>query len=81
VDQDLLSLLQCPFSAHALRLAEPAELKALHQAARNKGLRDPEDQTVTEILEDCLVCESCQLYFPVRSGFPILLPSEALHLV
>lgn len=44
-------------------------------------LRCPQDPTHQSVLaeeNDALVCQRCRLVFPVRDGFPTLLPEEAI---
>ena len=42
-------------------------------------LRCPMDPSRTELRMDdkCLVCERCELRFPIKDGFPILVVEEA----
>ncbi|MCB9871871.1 MAG: Trm112 family protein [Planctomycetes bacterium] len=73
MDPEYLSILMCPKTRGALRLATPAELQRANAAAARDGQPG-------EPLEAGLVCESGTLMYPIRDGIPILLIDEAIEL-
>ena len=80
MDPEILSILQCPISKGALRLATAAELRTINERIRNSALRRPDGSLVETELTECLLCESARLCYPIRDGLPVLLADEAFDL-
>lgn len=80
MDPEILSILQCPISKGALRLATAAELRTINERIRNSALRRPDGSLVETELTECLLCESAGLCYPIRDGLPVLLVDEAFDL-
>jgi len=77
MDSQLLTLLRCPETRGVLRSATPAELEKINAAIRNSGVRNRNGELIGELLEDCLICDSAGLCYPVRDGLPLMLTGEA----
>jgi uncharacterized protein YbaR (Trm112 family) len=60
-----------------LRGATPAELEHFNAAIRNSEVRNRNREVISELLDDCLICDSAGLCYPVRDGLPLLLAGEA----
>ena len=80
IDELLLPLLRCPLSRQTLAPA-PAELVARLEMERVAGtLRNRAGQPLSEPIEAGLVRADGALFFPVRSGIPVLVADEAVPL-
>ncbi|HYZ71656.1 MAG TPA: Trm112 family protein [Chthoniobacterales bacterium] len=77
MDAALLTLLRCPETKGVLRAATPAELERINIAIRNSGVRNRNGELISELLDDCLICDSAGLCYPVRDGLPLMLTGEA----
>jgi uncharacterized protein YbaR (Trm112 family) len=77
MDTQLLTLLRCPQTRGLLRAATPAELEHINTAIRNSGVRNRNGELISEVLDDCLICDSAGLCYPVRDGLPLMLTGEA----
>jgi len=80
MDAQLLSLLCCPETRGVLRRATPDELEGFNVAIRNSAIRNRTGEVITERLDDCLICDSAGLCYPVRDGLPIMLVGEAFDI-
>ena len=80
MDAELLSLLRCPETQGMLRPAERTELDRINAAIRNSTLKNRSGDLINEPVEECLVCDSAGLCYPVRDGLPVMLPGEAFNL-
>ena len=79
MDTQLLTLLRCPETRGVLRGATPAELVHINTAIRNFGVRNRNGELIRELLDDCLICDSAGLCYPVRDGLPLMLTGEAFE--
>jgi uncharacterized protein YbaR (Trm112 family) len=77
MDSQLLALLRCPETKGVLRAATPAELEQINVAIRNSAVRNRNGELISEVLDDCLICDSAGLCYPVRDGLPLMLIGEA----
>ena len=77
MDSQLLILLRCPETHGSLRAATPAELEHFNAAIRNSGVHNRNGEAISELLDDCLICDSAGLCYPVRDGLALLLTGEA----
>ncbi|HEX6565889.1 MAG TPA: Trm112 family protein [Chthoniobacterales bacterium] len=77
MNTQLLALLRCPETKGVLRTATPAELEQINVAIRNSAVRNRNGELISELLEDCVICDSAGLYYPVRDGLPLMLTGEA----
>jgi uncharacterized protein YbaR (Trm112 family) len=79
MDAALLTLLRCPETHGVLRPAMPGELEHINATIHNSGVRNRNGEVISELLEDCLICDSAGLCYPVRDGLPIMLAGEAFY--
>jgi uncharacterized protein YbaR (Trm112 family) len=77
MDTQLLALLRCPETNGVLRSATPAELAQINLAIGNSRVRNRNGELISEVLDDCLICDSAGLCYPVRHGLPLMLTGEA----
>jgi uncharacterized protein YbaR (Trm112 family) len=77
MDTQLLALLRCPETKGVLRAATPAELDQINVAIRNSAIRNRSGELISDLLDDCLICDSAGLCYPVRDGLPLMLTGEA----
>ena len=77
MDAQLLTLLRCPETKGLLRTATAAELEQINIAIRNSAVRNRNGELINELLDDCLICDSAGLCYPVRDGLPLMLTGEA----
>jgi uncharacterized protein YbaR (Trm112 family) len=77
MDTQLLSLLRCPETRGVLRAATPAELEQINRAIRDSRVHNRNGEVISELLYDCLICDSAGLCYPVRDGLPLMLTGEA----
>jgi uncharacterized protein YbaR (Trm112 family) len=77
MDSKLLALLRCPETHGVLRPATPAEIELINAAIHSSSVRNRNGEVIGEILEDCLICDSAGLCYPVRDGLPVMLSGEA----
>ena len=74
---ELLEILRCPETGGHLRLALPEEVQRINAAILGSSIKNRDGEAINEILEECLVCDSAGLCYPVRDGLPLMLPTEA----
>ena len=80
IDELLLPLLRCPLSRQTHAPA-PAKLVARLEMERMAGtLRNRAGQALAEPIDVGLVRADGALFFPVRSGIPVLVAEEAVPL-
>ncbi len=77
MDPELLSVLRCPVNHEPLRIGSGTEIARLN-AVLAKVDRKTEEEPVATSAEECLICDTCRLCFPIVDGVPILLPEEAI---
>jgi uncharacterized protein YbaR (Trm112 family) len=80
MDTELFFLLRCPETRGVLRRATTEELGRFNAAIRNAAIRNRTGEIITERLDDCLICDSAGLCYPVRDGLPIMLVGEAFDI-
>jgi uncharacterized protein YbaR (Trm112 family) len=80
LDPGLIAILRCPVSGSGLRWAEPEELARALRAAAAGTLKPWVVGAEIRPFQHCLVCEAGEICYPVRDGFPFLLPEEAFYL-
>lgn len=80
LDPLLLPLLRCPLSRQPLAVA-PADILARLEAERAAGaLRNRAGVALTEPIDEGLVRADGAVFFPVRSGIPLLVAEESVTL-
>ena len=80
IDDFLLPLLRCPLSRQPLAPAPP-ELLARLEAERAAGtLRNRAGEPLPERIEAGLVRADGAVFYPVRSGIPLLVGDESVTL-
>jgi len=80
MDEQLLSLLQCPLTQHELRLVSQEELARINARLKEQPVFNKGGTQVEPGLDGCLVCEPDGLCYPIRHGLPYLLKDEAFSL-
>ncbi|MBV8967950.1 MAG: hypothetical protein JO331_02680 [Verrucomicrobia bacterium] len=80
MDEQLLSLLQCPLTQHELRLVSQEELARINARLKEQPVFNKGGTQVEPGLDGCLVCEPDGLWYPIRQGLPYLLKDEAFSL-
>jgi uncharacterized protein YbaR (Trm112 family) len=77
MDTELLTLLRCPETRGNLRAATPGELERINAAIHNSSVRNRSGELISGLLDECLICDSAGLCYPVRDGLPLMLAGEA----
>jgi uncharacterized protein len=77
MDTELLNVLRCPETGGVLRIADPAELQRINAEIVRASIKNRGGELINESLEECLVCDSAGLCYPVREGLPMMLAGEA----
>ena len=77
MEETLLELLCAPLSHAALRLANATELGQINGRIQQRLIRNRDGSILDVELEGALVCESDRTCYPIRDGFPVLIPGEA----
>lgn len=80
VDPDLLSLLCCPETHQAVRLADSAMVEELNAKIAGGQLRNRSGQPVAEKLSQALLRADGKVIYPIRNGIPVMLIAEAIPL-
>jgi uncharacterized protein YbaR (Trm112 family) len=80
IDDQLLTLIQCPLSRQSLRIAPEALVTELNEKISRGELRDRSDQRVAEALDQGLITESGDRLYPVRGGIPTLIAEQSIEL-
>ena len=74
----LLSLLRCPRTGDALRVATADEVAAANQQISAGTLRDAGGERVTEPLGGGLITADGSWMYAIRDGIPTMIPEEAI---
>lgn len=72
-----IELLRCPISAQTVKAAPEIVVRSLQERQRSGALRTHGGE-VAEPFEDGLLSADGAWFFPVRSGIPAMLASEAI---
>ena len=72
-----IELLRCPISAQTMKTAPENVVRAL-QARQQTGALRTRVGEIAEPFEDGLLTADEAWFFPIRSGIPVLLASEAI---
>ena len=72
-----IELLRCPISAQTMKAAPENVVRALQERQQTGGLRTRGGE-VAEPFEDGLLTADEAWFFPIRSGIPVMLASEAI---
>jgi uncharacterized protein YbaR (Trm112 family) len=75
-----IELLRCPISAQTMKAAPENVVRALQERQRSGELRTRGGE-VAEPFEDGLLTADETWFFPIRSGIPVMLASEAIATV
>jgi uncharacterized protein YbaR (Trm112 family) len=80
LDKDLLAILCCPETKQPVRLAEPALVATLNDAAKRGSLKNKGKKPVTESIDGGLVRADEQVLYPIRGNIPVMLIDEGIPL-
>ena len=80
VDPELLTILRCPESLQAVRLAEDSLVLRLSELAQKGGLKNLKGEKVPPNFEAILIRQDGQRGYLVRDGIPVMLIDEAVPL-
>lgn len=72
----LIGLLRCPITGQAMKHAPENVVRSLQEGQRSGALRTHGGE-VAEPFEDGLLSADGAWFFPIRSGIPVMLASEA----
>jgi uncharacterized protein YbaR (Trm112 family) len=78
VDPKLLALFRCPITGRALQKATAPLLAKVQQAIAAGSLENRCGQTVTTAVDDGLVDEQGEWFFPIRGGIITMVPDELI---
>ena len=81
IDELLLPLLRCPLSRQTVAPAPPDLVARLEMERAAGTLRNRAGQPLDEPIDAGLVRADGTLFFPVRSGIPVLVAEEAVPLL
>ena len=74
-----IELLRCPISAQTMKAAPENVVRSLQERQRAGALRTRGGE-VAEPFEDGLLTADEAWFFPIRSGIPVMLASEAIEM-
>ena len=78
---EILPVLRCPLTGQTMRVATARELSAVNRRiVGREDLKAEGGEPVTDELDGALVTEDGNWFYPIESGFAILLRDSALHL-
>ena len=72
-----IELLRCPISAQTMKAAPENVVRTLQERQRGGALRTRGSE-IAEPFEDGLITADEAWFFPIRSGIPVMLASEAI---
>jgi uncharacterized protein YbaR (Trm112 family) len=79
METSLLELLCAPLTHASLRLAHGEELRSINRVVGLGLLRNRAGELLQTELEACLICDADRICYPVRDGFPVLIPDAGFH--
>jgi uncharacterized protein YbaR (Trm112 family) len=79
MEASLLELLCAPLTQASLRLADEEELRSINRSIRSQLIRSRGGELLHCELEACLICDADRICYPIRDGFPVLIPDAAFH--
>jgi len=80
MEASLLELLCAPLTFASLRLAHDEELRSINRAISLRLLRNRAGGLLQTELEACLICDADRICYPIRDGFPVLVPDAGFDL-
>jgi len=79
MEASLLELLCAPLTLAPLRLAHDEELRSINRVIGSGLLRNRAGELLQSELEACLICDADGICYPIRDGFPVLIPDAGFH--
>lgn len=80
VEPDLLAILVCPENHRPLRQMDAATLKRVNERIAAGTLRNRRGEALARPLDEALVRDGGDLFYPVENGIPALLVEEGVPL-
>lgn len=80
LDRELLAILCCPETKQPVRLADPALVAKLNEAANRGVLKNKGKKAVTGSIDGGLVRADEQVLYPIRDNIPVMLIDEGIPL-
>lgn len=78
IDPKTLEMFRCPITGRALQKAAAPLLAKVQQAIAAGSLENRCGQTVTTAVDDGLVDEQGEWFFPIRGGIITMVPDELI---
>ncbi|MFQ6605538.1 MAG: Trm112 family protein [Fidelibacterota bacterium] len=80
MNEKLLTILRCPVTMKPLAMADDEVLHDLNTRIQVGKVNTKEGETVTEVFTEGLITTDKKIFYPIRSGVPVLLESESILL-
>ena len=80
VDSELISILVCPETRQAVKLADAAVLERLNAAVDAGTLRTRGGAPISKHLQEAVIREDGKVLYPVEDGIPVMLTEESIEL-
>lgn len=80
MDKRLLSILCCPVTHKAFRLADARVLQEVNSAITEGRLQNHDGHRPSEPFREALVTDDGKILYPINDGIPVLLEGESISL-